>query len=66
MEGIKCLVLVSGNDEFIPNHVDKERLGSRLVAAMGSTATYEIIDGAGHEAKEHEDAVIQAVMNFVQ
>ena len=65
MESVRCLMLVSGSDEYMPEHVDKEQLAKRLTKAMGPLATYRIIEGAVHDARDHSEDVIKETLEFL-
>lgn len=65
MKDVCCLVLVSGRDEYIPEHVDKEMLAKRLAAAMGPLAGYKILSLANHEASDCVELLTSQVVEFL-
>ena len=65
MREVNCLVLMSGKDQYVPEHVDKEILARRLTTAMGSLSSYKIIEGANHEASHHKGEVVGAAIAFL-
>lgn len=65
MECVPCLILCSENDEYIPNHVDRENLWQRIGRAMGPQTEVHIVQGANHGAEGAEDDIVRLVTQFL-
>lgn len=63
MNGINCLVVFSGADQYVPKSVDKEQLCKNFVEAMGSKSRYYIVEGGNHELKGKEEEFANLVVN---
>lgn len=65
MNSVPCLVIFSGNDEFVPAHVNKEQLCKSFVEAMGSKSRYYIIAGGQHYLEGKEKELNTVVLDFL-
>lgn len=65
MNGINCLVVFSGADQYVPKSVDKEQLCKNLVEAMGSKSRYYIVQGGNHELEGKEVEFTDLVVSFL-
>lgn len=65
MAHIPCLILQSGKDEFIPKHVDSQKLFTRVASAIGDKAEYEVIDDGIHDLKGCEQQGADAICGFL-
>jgi pimeloyl-ACP methyl ester carboxylesterase len=62
---IPTLFVYSGADEYVPAHVDKERLVARFCAAAGEKARSVIVPGADHAITEGPlEVFLQSVVGF--
>ncbi|CAI7788544.1 unnamed protein product [Closterium sp. NIES-53] len=60
-----CMVILSGEDQYVPRTIDKEKLLQRLCAAMGG-ATPALIAGADHSLSNKVDEVVTTISDFIQ
>ena len=67
MDGTPTLVLISGNDEYVPEDVrtNAESLAQRLALAMGCTARAMVLAGAKHALQGAEEAGVSAMTQFL-
>mmetsp|Transcript_25646 Transcript_25646/g.65914 ORF Transcript_25646/g.65914 Transcript_25646/m.65914 type:complete len:277 (-) Transcript_25646:41-871(-) len=63
---VPTLLVLSGADQYVPDHVDTGALAGRLGAAIGPHAKSMVIGGANHGIKaEGKAAFLEAVQQFV-
>lgn len=75
---VPTLLLFSGADEYVPKDLNMAELGDRLIKGLvsGSSSSskdgppvnlsrYEIIEGASHSCKGHEDQVVAKILQFM-
>lgn len=71
----KVMFLLSGSDEYMPEHVDKAQLGERFVQAMAyrkedGTGTEQaqcvIIEGGSHNLAGKEEEAVEVMWNFLK
>lgn len=60
-----CLVMVSGNEEYVPPHVDVAKLGQRLAAGIGPETKLVVVEGASHSLEGHEEEAALAILDFI-
>lgn len=65
LKHINTLILISGNDEFVPQTVDVRNVSQRLRRAINETSEVCILEGALHNAKDHEEELTKHVVRFV-
>jgi len=65
MNSVPCLVIFSGSDEFVPEHVNKEQLCKSFVEAMGSKSRYYIVEGGHHYLEGKEKELHTVVLEFL-
>ncbi|CAI5462927.1 unnamed protein product [Closterium sp. Yama58-4] len=59
------LVMLSGEDQYVPRTIDKEKLLRRLCAAMGG-ATPALIAGADHSLSNNVDEAVTVITDFIK
>lgn len=52
-------------DEFMPAHIDKERLGERVEWAIKCDTCLVFVKGANHKLENHADQVVNEISQFV-
>ncbi|CAI5998571.1 unnamed protein product [Closterium sp. NIES-64] len=60
-----CLVILSGEDQYVPRALDKEKLLQRLCAAIGG-ATAALIPGADHSLSNTVDEAVTTITDFIK
>eukprot|EP00210_Caulerpa_lentillifera_P002122 g2036.t1 len=65
MDGINCLNIFSGADQYVPKYVDKEQLCKNFVEAMGSKSSYYIVQGGDHCLTGKEEELKNLVIDFL-
>ncbi|EFN58570.1 hypothetical protein CHLNCDRAFT_140723 [Chlorella variabilis] len=62
LRGLPALVLLSGEEEYLPPGLDYLAVGRRLVQAVGPSGRLEVVQGATHalDGKEEEGAAVIA------
>ena len=66
LQGVPTLLLLSGSDEYVPEHVDYVMLGGRMAKAIGPSARLAVIEGGNHGLSEHAQEGADAVSGFVK
>lgn len=67
LRNFPTLLVMSGDDEYVPEYVDKENLAQRMVNAVGKErCRYRIIQGGNHSLKDHEEEAVHVFTEFVQ
>lgn len=67
LRGLATLMVISGDDEFVPKSVDKQKHAERMVEAAGrDTCSYHIVKGAKHSLEGYEDEAVRVFMDFVK
>eukprot|EP00803_Ostreobium_quekettii_P001668 evm.model.scf_2612.2 EVM.evm.TU.scf_2612.2 scf_2612:17594-20865(-) len=62
-----CLIVMSGSDEFVPDYVDKQKLGQRFVESIGdSGAELVVVEGARHGMEGHEEKATGLLTQFIK
>mmetsp|Transcript_9866 Transcript_9866/g.21114 ORF Transcript_9866/g.21114 Transcript_9866/m.21114 type:complete len:276 (+) Transcript_9866:33-860(+) len=63
---VPTLLVLSGADQYVPDHIDASALAGRLGAAIGPHAKTMVIGGANHGIKaEGKTEFLEAVQEFV-
>lgn len=67
MAGLPTLVLLSGDEEYIPpgSAPEYRSMGARLAQAIGSSARLEVVEGALHALNGREEEGAEAIARFV-
>lgn len=66
MRGLPTLVLLSGEEEYIPAGLDyRAAVGDRLVQAIGSSARLQVVEGASHALGGREEDGAAAIADFI-
>ncbi|GJP60167.1 hypothetical protein CLOP_g17298 [Closterium sp. NIES-67] len=60
-----CMVILSGEDQYVPKHIDKEMLLQRLCAAMGG-ASSALIGGADHSLSNKLEEAVPTITAFIK
>lgn len=63
---VPSLVLVSGADEYMPEHVDRHRLAQRLSQAMSPNSRGCVLNGGKHNLAGSEDQLISHILEFLE
>jgi pimeloyl-ACP methyl ester carboxylesterase len=64
LRSVPTLVMLSGQDEFVPERVDYEDLGRRIAAAIGPSATLHVVEGAVHALHGKEEEAVELIAEF--
>mmetsp|Transcript_9418 Transcript_9418/g.22676 ORF Transcript_9418/g.22676 Transcript_9418/m.22676 type:complete len:220 (-) Transcript_9418:82-741(-) len=64
LSGTPTLVLVSGDDECVPPHVDKAATAGRMCRAIGPAAELVVVEGACHSLAGKEDEAADRMLRF--
>ena len=65
LHDLPALVLLSGEEEYVPAGLDYRAVGRRLVQAMGPRARMEVVEGARHALNGREEEGAEAIACFV-
>ena len=66
MRGLPTLVLLSGEEEYIPGGLDdRAAVGGRLAQAIGPTARLQVVEGASHALNGREEEGAGAIADFI-
>ena len=67
MDGTPTLVMLSGADEYVPQHVLEGAvpLAQRLAEALGPTATAVVVPGARHALEGAQEAGLKGMTDFI-
>lgn len=65
MSNVRCQIIFSMGDEYIPEYVDKRSLVQRLSNAMGGAEKVEI-EWGNHSLSNRVEEAVQAIVNFVK